>query len=796
MIRNYFKIAFRNFKRQKVYTFINIFSLSIGIACCILIYFFIRNEFTYDSFHKNSDNIYRVNMAWREEGKFIDSTPSPLAEKVEESIPGVLRAGRFSSVTLIMKINGITTNSKVKLADRGFFEIFDFNILTGGSADFLNDPNPILISKGTSDKYYSNVDPVGEIIQLDIGSSGYTDFVVRGVIDDPPENTSINFDYIIPYEWADTFFRTRRQISPWINIPAVTFILLDEHAESGSVEMSLETIADNNIRPVLETDVNFSRIFSLQKVTDIHLDNSIRNLKLEAISDPLYSYILGGIAILVLFIAGINFVNLSVGLSTRRAKEVGVRKVFGANRNQLMKQFLFESVILSIFAMFLGLMIAELLLPQFNLLSGKNLVFDYHKNIGSIGILIMFILIVGFSAGSYPAFVLSGFSPVSSLKKALRIGGKNVFTKTMVTLQFSMSAFLIVSSLIMWKQVDYIAAKDLGYDSEMILMIKEVWGIDENKLKLFKDEVRSNANIVNTAGSNAISYQDNTWGLAPFEYNGKRYRLPYLKIDYDYLDLMGIEIISGRNFSKEHPSDVDDGVIVNKRFLEEFGITDPIGKTIEFDEYFKPKIIGIVENLHYESLRMDIKPMAFHIFPRWNFREVLIKVKPDDISGTVKYIEDKWNEIIPDIPFEAAFLDEMIDGQYENEKNWKGIIQYSTIFAITIACLGLFGMTSLSIARRTKEMGIRKVLGASAAKIINQFNREYIYLILLSNVVALPTAYRVMQNWLQTFAFRIEPGIMVFASSALIVMALSALTIGVLSFKAVYSNPVDTLRHE
>jgi len=259
---------------------------------------------------------------------------------------------------------------------------------------------------------------------------------------------------------------------------------------------------------------------------------------------------------------------------------------------------------------------------------------------------------------------------------------------------------------------------------------------------------------------------------------------------------MDIDIVSGRNFSKEHPSDLEDGVIVNKKFLDEFGITDPIGKTIEFDDYFKPKIIGIVEDLHFESLRMEIKPMAFHIFPRWSFREVLVKIKPDNVSATVDFIENKWKQIVPDLPFEFAFLNELLEDQYRSEDNWKAIIQYSTFFAITIACLGLFGMTSLSIARRTREMGIRKVLGASASGIVNQFNREYIYLILISNVISLPAAYRIMQNWLQTFAYKIELGILLFVVSALIVMILSVLTIGILSFKAAYSNPVDTLRYE
>ncbi|MCP4724715.1 MAG: FtsX-like permease family protein, partial [bacterium] len=717
-------------------------------------------------------------------------------EKIEEEIPGVIGAARFSSNDRLIKIGGNTFESRVSLADPELFEIFDFRLLLGDPVDGLRDPNSVLISENIRDIYFNGQDPVGDVIKINFGSQGYLEFVIRGIVKNQPDNSSIKFNYIIPYSWADYLYGTRRQISPWINIPATTFILLDENVRAESVDNALETIALNNVRTEMESDEKFSRIFSLQKLTDIHLNNNIRNLKLEAVSDPAYSYILGGIALLVLFIAGINFVNLSVGLSTKRAKEVGMRKVFGAKRDQLMKQFLFESILLSVFALFLGLMLAELLLPQFNLLSGKNLVFDYHKNIKSIGIIFLFIIVVGFSAGSYPALILSGLSPVGSLKKALRIGGKNLFTKVMVSLQFSLSAFLIVSSLIMWRQVEFISDKNLGYNTDMVLMIKPVRGIDESTLGLFKEEIGSNVNIVKTAGSNAISYQDNSWGISPFEYKGERYRLPYLKIDYDYLDLMGIDIVSGRNFSKEHPSDLDDGVIVNKKFLDEFRITDPIGKTIEFDDYFKPKIIGIIEDLHFESLRKEIKPMAFHIFPRWSFREVLVMIKPDNVSATVDFIEEKWKQIVPDLPFEFAFLDELIEDQYRSEENWKAIIQYSTFFAITIACLGLFGMTSLSIARRTREMGIRKVLGASASGIVNQFNREYIYLILISNVIALPAAYRIMQNWLQTFAYKIELGILLFVLSALIVMILSVLTIGVLSVKAANSNPADTLRCE
>ncbi len=802
MIKNFLKVALRSFRRQKVYTLINTFGLAIGIACFILIYFFIKEEFTYDTFYEKSDRIFMTLMTVSREGNFYGRTPFAMAPALKDEIPEVENSGRFSVADdARLKFDGEISTCRINFADRGFFEIFDTKFIFGNARDALSEPNNLIITERIKEQYFRGMEPIGNELTLKLTTSRqFQNYRIAGVVENPPVNSTIQFDFIMPIEHADNLYQTRSPVSPWSDFQVNSFVMAGEKTNISSLKRKIEQVSvEHNIGSDWQGD-RFKQRTDIIKIGDLHFNREIRNVQLEPPSNPMYSYILGGIALLVLIIAGVNFMNLTIGLSTKRAKEVGMRKVFGAHRKQVVQQFLFESVLLSAAALMIGLMMAELFLPVFNNLSGKNLEFDYYKNIVTLLSFSSFILVLGVFSGSYPSLILSGFNPVKVLKGTMKVRGSNWLAKGLIIMQYSLAIFLITCSLIMSNQLDYVITKDLGYSDDLIMVNEFSGRMSAQELASYKNELLKMNGVVGAAGINSNIFGDDRWGYIQLSHEGEERRIPTFRIDDDFLDMMNIKIVQGRNFDRNRPSDNSNSVIVNEAFMKELGITDfqSAKAPMAQERINDPAIIGVVKDFHFESLRSDLKPVILHrgYFDFWSFNSVYIKLNSSDISGTINEIKDLWTVINPDEVFKYSFLDENLAQQYISEDNWKRIIHYATGFAILIAALGLFGMTSLSVARRTKEMGIRKVLGASMYGIVTQFNKEYFLLVSAALVLAVPTSYYIMAGWLESFAYTLELGAGIFLLSAIPVFVLTAVIISVQGIKTAATNPIDTLRYE
>jgi len=796
MVKYSFKLAARNFRKQKTHTIINIVGLAIAIACCILIFLYIESEFSYDSFHANSNRIYQALLAANDEGDYWGASPSELAEAARHEIAEIEDAVRYSVARqLTFRINGRLFENDCSFADPNFFGFFDFPVITGNAKAALEETNSLLISEKTAEIYFSEKNPIGRVISIKLNSDGFEDFVVRGIFKNVPDNSSMKFDYVMPYSRTKDYFRTVRPRPAWGNIDAATFFLVKENASIAGLRENLAALADRYNVGSRWNSENIPQKIDIRKITDIHFSSSVREFRLEAYSDQAYSYILGGIGLLIIIVACINSTNIFAGLSAWRAKEVGVRKVFGATRRRLITQFEFEAVILCFIALILGIMLSELLLPTFNSLTDRTLGFNY-GSITTMLVLVGIFLLTGLLSGIYPSLIFSKFSPAAVFRKKHLFVKSYSFTKILIFLQFSLSVFLIVCTLFMSKQFRFMNDLDHGFNPDGVVKISISRGITEAEYELFRNRITAHSNIVSVAGSHGFLMGDERYGFRSFEYNDKQYRLPYLKIDYDFMETAGLELTAGRNFSRQYASDDRNAVIVNESYLKEFRIKDPVGKQAPMGGEDLPVIIGVVRDFNFESLREPIKPMAFHRTPEWNYHEILIKLGDGNPDETAAFMENAWSELFPDIAFFHAFLHEEISNQYHSEQIWGSIIKYASYLAVFIACLGLFGLTSLSTVHRTKEMGIRKILGASSAMIIMHFNKELISIILLANIPAWFAAYYVMTRWLQNFSYKTPFGAGIFILSALLSAGVAVITISVLAAKTATTNPVQTLRHE
>lgn len=801
MLKNYLLIAFRNLKKQKIYTGINITGLSIGIACTVLIFFFIRSEWTYDRFHPNYEQIYRVAVGVNFRGmEYWTTSPYPLADAVAREIPGIERTTRWMKErNKPVRVGDEIYEHNIHLADPDFFRMFNFPLEVGNPEQIVSDPNAVIIGSHIRDLYFPDTDPVGKPLPIKLTGADFTDYMIAGVAAPIPENSSIRFDFLMSHLHFQEIYGDRAMDDWFPKTAIVTFVQVQSDVRLEAFAENLELLAETHqLGQVLRTD-NIDRKLYAQGIKDIHFDTEIQNTvqMLTPGGDPLYPYILGGIALFILVIACINFMNLAVGLSAGRTREVGVRKVFGAERFQLMKQFWAESILLSFTALALGLVLAEFLLPVFNELTGKQLVTDYLSNTGTIPILIALALCVGLVAGLYPAFVLSGFQPVKIFSGAMTIGGNNVLFRAMIVLQFGLSILLISCTLLMSRQLTHLTTFDLGWDPDRVLYQTLSKGVDDAVIERYRQQVVQHPNVAEVASGRATLFGESAGSIWSVSYQGESTTLPALKINYEFLDVLGISLKEGRNFSREFPTDRDLRMIANERFVEKFGLQDPVGKEAPFGMENNPIIIGVVEDFHFMSLRNSVEPMAMYLRADSPPREVYIKLaSTDDFAGTIRFLREQWSQLVPDVVFSYSMIEDEVHNQYRTETNFQRIMATTSYLGIIIACLGLFGMTTLSVARRTKEMGIRKVLGASSTNILSLFNREYLRLIVLANILAWPVAYFTMQDWMQHFIYRVSLDPFLFLLSALVVIVLAIGTISVQAFRAVHSDPVKTLRYE
>lgn len=809
MFQNYLKIALRNLLRQKLYAFINVFGLALGVACCLLILLFVEHEWSFDKFHAKANRIYRaieVEKKVNEGERAMAYQPLPLGPALQAEIPEIEQAVRIFSGGGAVSYGDKHFAESFVFADPAFFEIFDFPLLLGNPKQALANPHAVVITRRMAEKYFGPENPLGKTL-LTKNWRGQVEAVVAGVAENPPGNSSIQFDFVMH---ITKYPQYERNLTQWTFFNGPVYVLLKEGADFNALQSKLPAFVTKYWGEVRKSYQERGELvpgddaiqLRFQPITKIHLDTSVHSSN-EPISNPLYSMILAGIALLVLAIACINFITLAIGRSTSRAREVGVRKVLGAFRGQLVRQFWGEALLLSLLAFVLGVALAELLLPLFNQFAQKDLALSRLSNGWALIVMIGLLPLIGVLAGSYPAAVLSRFQPAAVLKGTLKLQQKSFLTRALVVFQFSLAIFLIVSAIFMARQQQFIAAKNLGYNPEHVIAINTFGGAgdegEKRMLRLREALAAHPQQVLGVAGTSASFNKG--WDINSFGHEGVERSAYFYRVDYDYLDMLGITLKDGRNFSREIPSDVNAAVIVNETLVQEFGWQEPVvGRRLSGWRTEKipggPVVVGVVKDYHFLSLHQRIQPVVLMLDREWGINFVLVRVNAKNISATLKLIEEKWQTVASNTPFEYAFVDDDVQQQYAADLRWQKIITSSTVFAVMLACLGLFGLSTLAATSRTKEIGIRKVLGASVTRVVTLLSREFAVLVLLANLLAWPFAYLVMSKVLQNYAYRIGLNLWVFALSGGLALLIALATVSTQAIKAALANPVEALRYE
>jgi len=789
MLKNYLKIALRNLRRQKIISLINIVGLAIGIACAALILLYVRHELSYDRYHNNKERIYRlVAKVQGASYEAIAKVPGPWSIAAQKDFPEIEKVARFVffNETLVGRGEKRFYESGGFYADSTVFEVFSFPLLQGNSKTTLTQPNAVVITEAFAKKYFSNENALGQTLIFDNQSS----YQITGVMQNVPSHSHFTFDFLVSMA---TYANPRRDNWQWLQF--YTYLLFKDGASPQTVAEKFPALLRQN----LAADVAATYSPYLQPLTDIHLRSHLFR-EMQANSDIAYIYIFSAVAGFILLIACINFMNLTTARATTRAKEVGVRKVTGADRLQLIKQFLGESIFISFIALLLALVCIDYLLPIFNSLTNRQLATGYFQDkillLGLVGIT----LLVGIIAGSYPAFVLSAFKPVNVLKGKLPGSSRTWLRKGLVAFQFAMSAFLIMATGIVYNQLEYIQNKKLGFNAEQLIIMP----IRENEMRLmyeiFKRELLENPNVASVAASGNLP-GGGDWGI-PYEPEGfppdKIPPMRILVVDHDFIQTFQMELAAGRSFSKNFSADTSAAFMINEEAARQLGWNDPTSKMIAMPAIQRQAapVIGVLKDFHFRSMHEKIGPIMFFIPPPDWFTVFSVRVRPENFSGMLKFLENKWQQFDPKHPFDYTLFDEQFARLHQAETRMGELLRYVSILAILIACLGLFGLAAFTAEQRTKEIGVRKVLGASVGSIVMLLSKDFTRLVLIGFIIAAPLAYYAMHRWLQDFVYRTEIGAGVFILSGLLALAIAWLTVSYQSIKAALGNPVEALRYE
>jgi putative ABC transport system permease protein len=773
MLRNYLVVALRNMLRHKGYSFINVAGLAMGMACFILIVLWVRDELSYDRFHLNADRLYLVTdyekYADGDELKFSVNPPE-LAPTLISEYPEIVDAIRYRPMGGMIVRSGDNSFSEdgLTFADSSFFSMFSFPFVKGGPDQALSSPNSVVITEKAVVKYFGDEDPIGKTLLLD----DRVNVTVTGITEEVPSNSHLQFDLVADFSTVKEF---GLETKGWNQFAHETYVLLADNADWTQLSKKIAgTIKRHDQDAIVE--------LSLQPVTDIHLSEDMPSIYLFSI-----------IAAFILLTACINYMNLTTARAGNRGKEVGLRKVVGASRKEIVLQFFGESILVSMVALCLSFFLIEIFLPLFNDLSAKQLSFSLMKSGSVILILLGTAVATGTISGSYPAFFLSALAPASVLKGSWRSGpGGAVLRKLLVSLQFVLSITLIIGTVVIGRQLHFIRSQKLGFDKEQVLCIN-LKGDSPRKSELLKSELSKTegvASISAVSGPPAglhMSTLIHEWGNGQVQGEILIHRL---FADYDFARTLGIQMAQGRFLSQKFISDTSRSVVVNEAAVRAMGMESPLGK-----EVLGSTIVGVVKDFHFSSLHSEIKPLAIQHEPDM-LRYLLVKMKPGDISHFISSLEATWSKLVPGAPFEYQFLDEKIDRLYRTDQRIGKIINSFTVLALFIACLGLFGMASFSAEQRTKEIGIRKVLGATVPEITFSLIREFSKWVLLANLIAWPLAYFTMNRILQIYAYRISLDVWIFLVAGAAALILAVTTVSYQSIRTALTNPVETLRYE
>ncbi len=798
MFRSYLKVALRNIKEQKGYSFINIASLAIGLSCCMLILLYVRYELSYDKYHDHASSIYRAVREEQGRPVWFNSSEHPLAAALKEDFPEVTRATRVkrNDEHGVVEFNSKLFNEDgIYYADQDFLEMFTFPLVSGDRDTALKEPFSVLLTQEMSEKYFGNQDPVGQTLRIKVwyGDKKYG-YKVSGVLKNIPKNSHFTFDFLVSYNTLYTLkYGGRDAVETWSYYEPKTYIQLDSQANPAELEEKFPAF----LRKYKGKDYSSEKLH-LQLLTDIHLGGNLR-FELETNNDIKNIYLFSAIAFFIMVIACLNYVNLSVARSTKRAVEVGMRKVVGAHKSQLVRQFLGESMVFSLLAFLISVLIVELALPVFGILINRNMTSSAFLNPEIVFVYLGFSVLIGFLSGSYPAFIISSFHPIQILKIRLQIGSKRsvVFRDSLVVVQFVISIILIICTLVIHNQLSYIRNRDLGFEKDQIITVYTMDRNLEQNSEIFKRKLMDHPGIVEISASLDLPSTVRRSSSARWSEQGEERELSlnYTFVDYDFFNVYDIGIVEGRAFSEDFLTDEEQAIVLNETAVRELGWENPVGRQLTFQERER-RVIGVIKDFHYHSLHREIDPLVFMYHRNWQIDYFSIKVNPSDIPGTLGYIEEQWKEFSPEYPFQYAFLDERIDRIYKAEQKLGQSFNIFTFIALSIACLGLIGLASFISEQKKKEISIRKILGADMKSVLALTAKEYVKCIAVAAAVAWPAGYLIMDKWLQNFAYRTSLGIGIFILSGLLAFVIALITVSYQSIKAAVANPADSLRYE
>ena len=795
MFKNYFKIALRNVLKNKVYSFINIIGLAIGLAGFILISILIKNELGYENFNKKIDRIYRVVEIQNQNGigkLNVAVTMGPLSPALKNYFPEIESSARLKPMpSVFCKIGSESFyEDELSFADPSVFDIFTIPFVEGNPKTALDAPQSLVISQSIAKKYFGNKNPIGKTILFDT-FIGKWKFTVTGVIRDYPKNSHIFFNMLAPYKFLENKLSW---LKSWGTNSLGTYILLKNQANVTEVERKFPEFLKNTLPKDNQSDLQMY----LQSLKDVHLysGNITYQTYMHNEGSAETVYIFSLIALFILLIACINFMNLATARSSKRIKEIGMRKVLGSSRKKLIYQFIGEAIFISFIAFFISIFIVELALPLFKNIFEDRIIFNYSGSITFLLELIGITFLVGLISGSYPAIFLSKFQPAQSLKGAIPSKIKESFLrKILVILQFSIAITLMICTGIVTSQMNFIRDKNLGFNKEHVIYLPIRSKDTKEKLNLLKSELLNNPQIISSAAGAGLSGASGSEGTVTVAgTNGQtKLMMRYSYVDPDYIKTMQMKIVQGRNFSTLHSGDSTSSVIINETAVKKFGWKNPIGK--QFEDNPVKTVIGVVKDFNFFSLHSAIGPLIMSIQPD-QFNYLLIRIKPGNIPATVNFIENTWKSIVPGQPFDYSFLDKHFNEIYKDDQQTGQMFEFFSFLAIFIACLGLFGLSSYTVEQRTKEIGVRKVLGASVGGVVLLLSKDFLKLVLAAVVVAAPISYFEMSNWLQDFAYRIKIEPFVFILVGLLVFAIAIITISFQAIKAATANPVESLKYE
>ena len=803
MIKNYLKTAFRNLLRFKVYSAINIIGLAVGMAACMLIFLYVQNDMSFDKFNKNYHRIYRVAQEFTQNGKDVTwaLTPTGYGNAFPNDFLGV-KAVRISFPGMgggvVRYDDKLFTVKDFVFADSAFFDVFTFPLLEGDPKTALSEPFSVVLSQSEAQKVFGNVDPVGKTIRV----SNLFDFKVTGVAKDPPPNSSIQFGYLVSFvSLRDIFHKMYPKFSASIlnnfsSSSYYTFLLLPKGFQ-------VQTIRDNLpsfLEKYLGKDNSETTRLLLQPLRNVHFNTEFL-FDFPNKGDIRYDYILSGIALFILLIACVNFINISTARSATRAKEIGMRKVLGSNRSRLVWQFILEFAVVALGSAALALVLVELFLPSFNSTTGAHLSANLVSDPGlilSFGAVWILVVVL---ACAYPSFYLSSFEPAAIMKGSVKSGTRGSLTrKSLIVFQFAISVFLIAVTIVMWSQYNFLRSHKLGFDSQQVLYLPSNTELNKS-YDAFKSQLLRSPGVARVARANWIpGHPQDIEGYSRMGKDGEHSGSFYtLIVDPDYAKALDLKFAAGRNFSWQMPSDWKESFILNETAAKMMGWTpdSAIGQAMTSSFHPVGRVIGVVKDFNFKSLQHKIEPVVMLMDSSLNYyNTVVLKISSKDIPGTINDVRSTWKQFSPDLPFDYHFLDQSFDQLYRSEQKLSEIFGTCSMLAILIACLGLFGLAAYATQERTKEMGIRKVLGASVPQIINLIASDFVKLVLIANLIAWPLAYYAMQEWLQNFAYKIDIGAWVFIVSGLVALVIALATVSSQAIRAATANPVESLRYE